>query len=146
MKLQQMNSTRDHDKKSSGKKLPHLAKVVSQWTQSLQFVGWSQWLQWLQARRCGLYIGRRQHDKSITTSWQRHYLKLANELTPKFLHDDCHCNQSVDSGVRCDQTCARPRMYNATHPFIGSLQSIIVNDIVIVVESWLHPPSCSSRA
>ena len=31
-----------------------------------------------------VYIGRRQHDKSIRLSWQRHCLKLAHERIPNF--------------------------------------------------------------
>ena len=36
--------------------------------------------------------------------WPMHYLKVAKELNSNFHHDDCHCNQSVHSGVRCDQS------------------------------------------
>ena len=163
-----MNNKRNDDKGLLGKKLPHLAKVVLQRTQSLEYVGWSHWWQLLQVRKRWLYIDLQKielrhdwammamtwisrwkenqaatneqqtghHGKSLTKSWQRHYLKVAKEFNSNFHHDDCHCNQSVHSGVSVTKACARLWRHIATHSFIGCKQSIFVNAIVIVVESW----------
>ena len=64
------------------------------------------------------------NSKSITKSWQRHYLKVAKESNSNFHHYYYHFNQNYHSCESVTKACARLWRHISTQSSIGCKQSI----------------------